>query len=71
MFDNGDQVKWKWGNGWGEGEVVEVFTNRVSRQIKGAEVVRDATPEEPALLIEQTDGDRVLKSCTEVEKATG
>lgn len=61
------KVKWKWGNGWGEGKVVECFTADVTRTIDGTEVIRKATDDEPAYLIEQEDGDQVLKSHTEIE----
>lgn len=65
----GDRVKWSWGNGEAEGEVTERFTQKVSRTIKGSKVTRNASSDEPAFLIEQDDGDQVLKSCTEVEAA--
>ncbi len=61
----GDKVKWKWGNGEGEGEIVEVFTDDVTRTIKGSEITRKASKDEPAYLIEQDDGDEVLKSTSE------
>lgn len=62
----GDQVKWKWGDGHGTGEVVERFTSDVTRTIKGTEVSRTASEKSPAYLIEQKDGDRVLKSAEEL-----
>ena len=31
----GDKVKWDWGNGTGEGEVTERFTEKVTRTIDG------------------------------------
>jgi len=46
-----------------------VFTERVSRTIKGNEVTRNATEDDPAYLIEQDDGDQVLKSHSELRKA--
>ena len=36
--------------------------------IKGTDVSRNATDKEPAYLIEQDDGDRVLKSHSEIQK---
>ncbi|QYX57262.1 DUF2945 domain-containing protein [Roseovarius sp. SCSIO 43702] len=65
----GDKVKWNWGEGEGTGEVIERFTRKVTRTIKGNEVTRDASPDDPAFLIEQEDGDRVLKSASELKKA--
>lgn len=67
-FNVGDKVKWKWGDGWGQGTVQEKFTEDVSRTIKGTEVKREASEEEPAYKIEQDDGDEVLKSHSEIER---
>jgi len=64
----GDDVEWNWGNGTGTGKVTERFTEKVTRTISGNEVTRDASDDEPAYLIEQDDGDDVLKSCTELTK---
>lgn len=65
----GDKVEWSWGNGTGSGEVVERFTDDVTRTIKGSEITRKADEDCPAYLIEQDDGDRVLKSHSEVSPA--
>lgn len=62
----GTSVKWEWGNGTAKGVVKEVFTSDVTRTIKGTEVSRHASEDEPAYLIHQEDGDRVLKNCNEV-----
>lgn len=68
-YDRGDQVEWNWGNGTGTGRIVETFTSKVTRTINGSEITRNATDDEPAYLIEQDDGDHVLKSVTELSKA--
>jgi hypothetical protein len=68
VLNVGDKVKWKWGAGWGRGEIAERFTNDVTRQIKGTDVSRKATSDSPAYLIQQDDGDGVLKSHSEVEE---
>lgn len=62
----GDRVEWNWASGTGTGTVVERFTEQVTRTIAGSEITRDATEDDPAYLIEQDDGDRVLKSSTEL-----
>jgi hypothetical protein len=49
-----------------EGVVREVFTDRVERTIKGAHVVRNGEPDNPAYLIEQASGATVLKKHSEV-----
>jgi hypothetical protein len=68
-YAKGDAVKWNWGNGTATGTVQESFTSRVTRTIKGNEVTRDADDDNPAYLIEQDDGDRVLKSESELSQA--
>lgn len=65
----GSEVKWSWGTGTGSGKVTEVFHEKVTRNIKGKEITRVGSPDEPAYLIEQDDGDEVLKSASEVERA--
>jgi len=66
----GTPVKWKWVNGWGEGTVSETFTEKVTKTISGTEVTRNATAEDPAYLIKQQNGDQVLKSHSEVQRAS-
>ena len=68
-YNVGDKVAWNWGNGTGSGKVSEKFTEKVTRKIAGNEITRNADKENPAYLIEQDDGDRVLKSESELKKA--
>lgn len=65
----GATVKWSWGQGEASGKVAQSFTKRVQRTIKGAKITRRATPENPAYLVEQSDGARALKSHSELAKA--
>ncbi|MEO2167951.1 MAG: DUF2945 domain-containing protein [bacterium] len=67
-YSKGDRVEWDWGNGTGSGKIVERYTEKVTKTIKGSEITRKASEDEPAFLIEQGDGDRVLKSITELRK---
>ena len=69
-YRKGTKVKWSWGDGNAEGKVVESFTEHVSRTIKGNEVTRDADQDNPAYLIEQSDGSRVLKSHSELSSGS-
>ncbi len=69
MIKVGTVVKWRWGSGTAEGKVIEVFTDDITKTIKGSAITRKATPENKAFYIEQEDGDKVLKSATEVERA--
>jgi hypothetical protein len=63
------EVEWEWGSGTGQGKVRKVFTERVSPTIKGSEITRNATEDDPAYLIEQDYGHRVLKSHSELREA--
>ncbi|EKE44535.1 hypothetical protein OCGS_1373 [Oceaniovalibus guishaninsula JLT2003] len=63
----GEKVEWNWGNGTGTGKITERFTDKVTRTISGTEVTRNATDDDPAYLIEQEDGGRVLKSASELK----
>ena len=68
-YTKGDKVEWNWGSGTGTGTVQESFAARVTRTLDGTEVTRDADDGNPAYLIEQEDGDRVLKSESELSNA--
>ena len=67
-IQKGDKVKWKWGNGTAEGKVTETFQEKTTRTIDGNEVTRNGSSDDKALMIEQEDGDRVLKLESEVDK---
>ena len=67
-FRKGAKVSWKWGAHTAHGKVAESFTADVERSIKGETVKRTASAGEPAYLIEQEDGGRVLKSHSELKR---
>lgn len=62
----GEAVEWKWGSGIARGTIKEVFSEKVSRTIKGSEITKNGTQENPVYLIEQHDGDKVLKLHSEL-----
>ncbi|KZX93780.1 MULTISPECIES: DUF2945 domain-containing protein [unclassified Sulfitobacter] len=68
-YSEGDRVEWDWGKGTGSGKVQKTYTQKITRKIKGSEITRDGSDEDPALYIEQEDGDGVLKLSSEVRKA--
>jgi hypothetical protein len=68
MIRKGSQVKWKWGKGTAEGKVLETFEEEVTKTIKGSEITRKGEKGNKALLLEQVDGDLVLKLESEIEK---
>lgn len=64
----GDKVHWNWGKSEAEGKIKEVFETPVKKKIKGTEVKRMAGKDEPAYVIEQENGNEVLKSESELKK---
>ncbi|GAB5379755.1 MAG: DUF2945 domain-containing protein [Aliiglaciecola sp.] len=67
-FATNTEVQWQWGNGSATGYVREKFTESVTKTIDGTDVTRNADGSNPAYLIEQSDGQRVLKSASELKK---
>ncbi len=66
-FRTGQTVKWNWGDGTARGKIKQIYTEPISKTIKGTDVKRNASNDDPAYLIEQEDGDQVLKSKSEIE----
>jgi hypothetical protein len=64
----GETVHWNWGKSEAEGKVEEKFTEPVTKKIKETSVKRNASKEEPAVLIKQENGNEVLKSESELKK---
>ena len=68
-YARGSRVAWNWGDGRPEAKVVEHATDRVERTIKGTVQSRNGTEDNPAYVLEQSDGQTVLKLHSELEKA--
>ena len=68
-YNVGDKVEWDWGDGTATGKVEKTYTQKITRKLDGTEVTRDGSDDDPALYIEQDDGDGVLKLASEVRKA--
>lgn len=66
-FQKGQNVQWNWGNGSASGKVRERFERKVQRTLKGSKIVRKGSRDNPAYLIEQEDGDKVLKLGSELD----
>lgn len=69
-YQTNTKVEWEWGDGKGTGKVREVFREKVTRKLQGSEVTREGSDDDPAYLIEQDDGDEVLKLHSELSKAS-
>ncbi len=65
-FDIDSHVHWRWGRGEGHGRIAERFETRVERMIRGARIVRNGSPANPAYRIEMIDGREVLKLGSEL-----
>ena len=64
------EVEWEWGNGSATGNIRKKYTEDVELTLKGSSVKRKASNSDPAYLIEQDDGSEVLKSHSELKKAS-
>ena len=64
----GDKVHWNWGKSQAEGTVKEKSEKTVTKKIKGTVVKRNASKDEPAYVIEQQNGNEVVKSESELEE---
>lgn len=64
----GTTVRWQWSGSSATGKVVEIHRTTVVRSLDGSEITRHGSDEDPAYLIEQEDGARVLKLRSEVER---
>ncbi len=62
----GDKVHWNWGKSQAEGTIKQKSEKTITKKIKGKEVKRNASKEEPAYVIEQKNGTEVVKSESEL-----
>lgn len=69
-YQTNTKVEWSWGDGTAEGYTREVFREKTTRTLKGTKVTRNGSDGDPAYLIEQLDGDKVLKLHSEVRKVS-
>ncbi|QTD56734.1 hypervirulence associated TUDOR domain-containing protein [Parasphingorhabdus cellanae] len=68
-FQTNQYVEWDWGNGTAKGQITDRFERDVTRTLKGSEVTRNGSEDNPAYLIKQEDGDEVLKLGSELRAA--
>ena len=66
-FKKGEKVRWSYGVHYAEGTVKSSFERRTTRKIKGQEITRNGSPENPAYYILQDDGATALKLGSELE----
>ncbi len=66
-FQSDQYVQWDWGNGTAKGQIAERFEREVTRTLQGSEITRNGSEDNPAYLIKQDDGAKVLKLGSEIE----
>lgn len=66
-FKKGDYVAWKWANGIGHGTVESVHAERTTVESKGKTIVRNGSDDNPAVIIHDHNGVKVLKKASELE----
>lgn len=68
-YQTNTKVHWQWGNGTAEGYIREVFREKITKVIKGSEITRNGSEDNPAYVIEQQDGGKVVKLHSEISKS--
>lgn len=63
----GMTVKWKYGGSETSGKVQSTHNGPVTVEIKGKEITRNGSPDNPALKITMADGSKVIKLQSEVK----
>ncbi|MCC2548071.1 DUF2945 domain-containing protein [Hymenobacter sp. BT175] len=66
----GTKVSWKYGTGTATGKIEETHKESVTRKLKGHDITRNGTADNPAFVIVQDNGDRVIKLKSEVKEVT-
>lgn len=69
-FSTGDQVKWKWGSGYGRGTVQSIFPEKTTRVVDGEDVTRNGSHDDPAIYVDCDDSNNVLKLASELEESS-
>lgn len=68
LYKKGDLVQWAFGENRGKGTIKELYNQEISLVINDISVTRKGTQENPALLIEDEDGNQVLKLASEIDR---
>jgi hypothetical protein len=66
----GTQVSWKYGTGTATGKIESIHKEPITRKLKGHDITRNGSADDPALVIVQENGDKVVKLQSEVKAAS-
>lgn len=69
-FKVGSKIQWKWLGRNISGTVEKVFEKPITREIKGKQIKRNGSPENPAYLVKSEAGNEALKLGTELLELT-
>lgn len=67
MMNVGAEVGWTWAASVATGVVLEIHPNRHEIITKGKRIVRNGSPQDPAIVIKHSKGSLVLKLSHEVQ----
>jgi hypothetical protein len=65
----GTKVSWKYGVGSATGKIESIHKEPITQKIKGHDIHRNGSADDPALVIVQENGNKVLKLQSEVKAA--
>jgi hypothetical protein len=65
----GTKVSWKYGVGSATGKIESIHKEPITQKIKGHDIHRNGSADDPALVIVQDNGNKVLKLQSEVKAA--
>ncbi|MBN8827846.1 MAG: DUF2945 domain-containing protein [Sphingobacteriia bacterium] len=65
-YRKGSKVSWKWGKGTAEGKIKEIYTDSIKKSLKGHQITRNGSKDNPAYLIEQENGSQIVKLHSEL-----
>lgn len=65
----GTKVSWKYGTGTATGKIDSTHKDSITIKIKGHDITRNGSADDPAFVIVQDNGDKVLKLQSEVKAA--
>lgn len=68
MIAVGSEVGWLWASSLATGTVIEIHPSRHEIITKGKHIVRNGSPNDPALVIKHAKGSLVLKLSHEVQE---
>ena len=67
-FKKREAVQWAWAGNDIQGVVEDIFTESVTKTIKGKKITRHGSEEKPAYLVKSSAGNLALKLQTELKK---